>query len=350
MQRSKSPGRSPTPDELASVRLPGPQEYLAGVCGGFAKVITGHPFDTVKGRVQAGAFPTAMEALKQTVAKEGPRALYQGMVPPCISVGCVSGILFFVNSRITAALQPDRTKPLTYQQMFCAGGGAGAVTALILTPLDQMKIWMQVEKRACAKQSATTAAEAAKAVAPPNAASYMGHMTRSATQIGGAQLYRGFVSTTLREIGTFGIFFPCNDFMKKLFTGSDTSNGSPAPQHVPLSTRIAAAGISGVLCWLPCYPIDVIKTRQQLQGNPNLPAIDGGAPRKVPMLQGHSMITVAKQVLREEGLRGFSRGLTPCLLRAFPTYTAQFTLFDVLQTKLRARQWNLKEQEAAAHA
>ena len=78
-------------------------QKLCGVAGGLGKVVTGHPFDTVKSRVQSGAFANSRQALSETFRKEGVAAFYQGVLPPCVSVGIVSGMLFYVNGRIRSA-------------------------------------------------------------------------------------------------------------------------------------------------------------------------------------------------------------------------------------------------------
>lgn len=312
--------RSAAVTQQQPAKLTGTEQYLCGVAGGLGKVFTGHPFDTVKGRVQSGAFPTASAALRDTLKKEGVTALYQGVLPPCISVGIVSGVLFWANTRIRAALQPDPNAPLTYTQMGIAGGGAGAVTAMILTPLDQVKIWLQVERR-----HAGSAAGASSSAGLTG-----GHVRRVLSNIGAGQTYRGFTATTLREVGTFGIFFPLNEYFKACIAaaiGHDASTGQP----LPLSYRLAAAGTAGVLCWLPCYPIDQIKTQQQLQGHPLL-CKDG----QVAMGRGKSMPRVAAEILKEQGQAGFWRGIAPCLLRAFPTYATQFVIYDALVAKVLA--------------
>jgi solute carrier family 25 carnitine/acylcarnitine transporter 20/29 len=334
--------REQTTSRPAPVQLTAVEQYLCGVAGGLGKVVTGHPFDTIKSRVQSGAFSNSKDALVQTIRQEGARAMYQGMLPPCISVGCVSGILFFANARIRRYLQPDTEKQLTYTQMAIAGGGAGAVTAVILTPLDHMKLWMQVERRASGAAAAATSSTAASSSASNSSMSFAGYMARAAHQIGTPQLYRGFAATTLREIGTFGIFFPTNEYLK-LKLGE--ARGVQKDQTLPLHLRVIAAGTSGVLCWLPCYPIDQIKSRQQLQGNPLIEANLAGRPapptgtgmQSVPWGKGRSMLAVGSAIMKHEGLPGFTRGIVPCLLRAFPTYTTQFTLFDILTTALKDR-------------
>lgn len=60
--------------------------FLAGGVGGSCTVIVGHPFDTVKVRLQTMPLPKpgerplftgALDCVKQTVAKEGFAALYK---------------------------------------------------------------------------------------------------------------------------------------------------------------------------------------------------------------------------------------------------------------------------------
>jgi solute carrier family 25 carnitine/acylcarnitine transporter 20/29 len=110
-------------------------------------------------------------------------------------------------------------------------------------------------------------------------------------------------------MGTFGLFFPLNEYFKRqigAYQGRD-------PGSLGVPARILAAGTGGILCWLPCYPIDQIKSRIQLRG------------------RGHysGMASCAWDIYKTEGIRhGFFKGLAPCLTRAFPAYAAQFILFE----------------------
>lgn len=59
--------------------------FVAGIFSGMAKLAIGHPFDTIKVRLQTNdAFRGPLECLWKTVGKEGPTALYKGATPPLL--------------------------------------------------------------------------------------------------------------------------------------------------------------------------------------------------------------------------------------------------------------------------
>ncbi len=54
------------------------KDFIAGTFGGMALVITGHPFDTLKVRLQTappGYFSSFGDCVKQTYTKEGVRSI-----------------------------------------------------------------------------------------------------------------------------------------------------------------------------------------------------------------------------------------------------------------------------------
>lgn len=58
--------------------------FLAGTASGISKLVTGHPLDTIKVRLQTeggyGRFKGPIDCLKQTWKTEGIRGLYKGVV------------------------------------------------------------------------------------------------------------------------------------------------------------------------------------------------------------------------------------------------------------------------------
>lgn len=61
--------------------------FIAGVFSGITKLAVGHPFDTVKVRLQTTdrtQFRGPLDCLLQTVRKEGLSGLYKGATPPLV--------------------------------------------------------------------------------------------------------------------------------------------------------------------------------------------------------------------------------------------------------------------------
>lgn len=95
-------GRRPDDDEGAattsatsssSVRWKG---FVAGTLSGLTKACIGHPFDTLKIRMQCSALGTykgPLDCFRQTVSKEGFRGLYKGLTPPLAGWGLSDSIL-----------------------------------------------------------------------------------------------------------------------------------------------------------------------------------------------------------------------------------------------------------------
>lgn len=68
---------------------------------------------------------------------------------------------------------------------------------------------------------------------------------------------------------------------------------------------LMAGGIAGTLSWLFTFPIDIVKSRLQVDGIDGKPKYNGA-------------VDCLKQSYRAEGLNFFTRGLSSTLIRAFP--------------------------------
>ena len=295
-------------------------------------MVFGHPFDTVKGRLQAGKFATAGEAVRTTLAKEGPLAFYKGVLPPCLSVGLISGVLFrsmaFAEATVRArdvhandASGGANTtpRPLTLAEQTVCGAFAGAMTTPIIAPMELIKLRLQVSRAAAVASDTAGPAATTDAATPTTIRAVL-------RQVGPhpRRVFGGFFVTFLRECGTFGVFFPANELLKRAMRspGEGTTNKAsalrPGERVMPLWKRVVAGGTAGVICWLPCFPIDQVKTVIQLA------ASEPGTAAPPSMRQATS------KLWRTKGWAGFWRGIQPCLLRAFPAYAAQFAVYDAL--------------------
>ena len=83
---------------------------------------------------------------------------------------------------------------------------------------------------------------------------------------------------------------------------------------------LLGGGAAGVANWLVALPVDTLKSRLQAHVAAGCSGGGGGAPPPPPP----GLAALARQLLREEGVRGLYRGLGPALLRAVPANAACF--------------------------
>lgn len=72
-------------------------------------------------------------------------------------------------------------------------------------------------------------------------------------------------------------------------------------------------GLAGEALWLGSYPLDVVKSKMQIDGL--------GADRKYV-----NMRDCFRKTYKGEGLRGFWKGIGPTLLRAMPVSAGTFAV------------------------
>ena len=84
-------------------------------------------------------------------------------------------------------------------------------------------------------------------------------------------------------------------------------------------------GIAAVPMWFFSYPIDVVKSKLQVFNN---------SPDTLRLYLTHSkrrsLRKATLKLYRKEGLRGYYKGLTPCLLRSFPVGGVSMVVYEGL--------------------
>ncbi|KAF2303307.1 hypothetical protein GH714_016521 [Hevea brasiliensis] len=88
------------------------KEYLAGLLAGVATVITGHPFDTVKVKLQkhnaeahAIKYRNGLHCTTRILKTEGVKGLYRGATSSFIGMAFESSLLFGIYSQTKQSLQ-----------------------------------------------------------------------------------------------------------------------------------------------------------------------------------------------------------------------------------------------------
>ncbi|KAI9784638.1 MAG: hypothetical protein M1839_001860 [Geoglossum umbratile] len=296
--------------------------FVAGVFSGIGKLSVGHPFDTVKVRLQTtqkSQFRGPLDCLLQTIRKEGVPGLYKGATPPLIGwmfmdsmsvpppytlrqreeptrkeaddgIHSMLGSLTYYRRLLNENIFNPTTLPYTpggiqkiippqeqeaYRKLptighAIAGIMAGATVSFIAAPVEHIKARLQVQY----------AVDKTKRLysGPINCAQ------RIYTIHGLPGIYHG-LSATLLFRSFFFFWWGSYDIFTRLFS-----------QHTTLSTpaiNFWAGGLSAQVFWITSYPSDVVKQR-----------------------------------IMTDKLGEGRRGFVPCFLRAFPANAVALVAFE----------------------
>lgn len=134
-------------------------ELAAGGLGGFACVITGLPFDTIKVKLQTypSQFKSPLEAFKRTWMQEGFLAMYAGCTPAVVSNVAENAVLFLCYSSCQKAVRwltgISSSENLSVFQQACSGSLASVFSSIAITPPDRVKCILQAQSEHTGRQS-----------------------------------------------------------------------------------------------------------------------------------------------------------------------------------------------------
>lgn len=289
------------------------KDLTAGTVGGAAQLICGHPFDTIKVKLQSQPVPLpgqppkfsgAIDAVKKTIAAEGAGGLFKGMGAPLATVAAFNAVLFSVRGQMEALLRSEPGSALTIQQQVVCGAGAGVAVSFLACPTELIKCRLQA-------QSALAVVGSGVAVKYGGPMDVAKHVLRSAGMKG---LFRGLVPTMAREIpGNAAMFGVYEGLKQYLAGGQDTSK-------LGRGSLMLAGGLAGGSFWISVYPTDVVKSAIQVDDYKN------------PKYSGS--INAFRKILASEGVKGLYKGFGPAMARSVPANAACFLAYEVTRSSL----------------
>ncbi len=258
--------------------------FGAGTVAGASGTLIGHPFDSLKVRLQVGR-----ELVHQKYDLAWMKQLYRGVVPPILTTGAMASINFTIYEASRSWLNtkyffaPTQNSHLC--SVFIAGCTSGAFVSLISTPISVIKIQQQV---ATEKNLVNSIIDIYK-------------------KSGIRGFYRGFSTMLVLESPGRGVYMCSYETCKSLIAyANDTQGRAYSDRSVTTSQtshRILSAALAGIFSWLVVYPFDVVKARVQLDFNRKLYS---------------STWSCAVTTWREGGVRAMYRGIVYTLVRAGP--------------------------------
>ena len=139
-------------------------------------------------------------------------------------------------------------------------------------------------------------------------------------------LFKGLVPTLVGVVPARSINFFTYGNGKKII--ADRFNGGQENSYV----HLFAAAIAGIITGTATNPIWVVKTRLQLSASDKLTTATTAAvaSRSSPSVGGGVVFSTIKQIAREEGIRGFYKGLSASYL-GVTEGTIQWVLYERLK-------------------
>ncbi|KAJ5815104.1 Mitochondrial carrier protein [Penicillium riverlandense] len=289
--------QSEQPETQKQQRLHTPQwvSLVAGGIAGSVEATVTYPFEYSKTRVQLlkhGAVQTSnpLRLIYQVARQEGIGALYTGCSTLVIGTTAKAAVRFVSYDTIRNLLSDERGV-LSAGRGMLAGLTAGAVeSVLAVTPTERIKTAL-IDDAKGARQFKSSL-----------------HATSVLVQRHGiAEIYRGLLSTTLKQSATSAVRMGTYNILKE----ATKSRGIT----LNVFTTFGVGAIAGVVTVYATQPFDTIKTRAQ-------------------SVHGAGMGEAIRSVIRDYGVRGFWKGSSMRLGRLLLSGGIVFSVYEEISAIL----------------
>lgn len=247
---------------------------------------------------QSGLFSMFLMA----VTKEGSMTMWKGATPAVCRQVVTGGIGVGLYPVVRRVYVGQESEP-QMRQRICAGATTGAVAQFIASPLDVVKVRLQVQ-----------ATEVARGKQP----TYRG-MIDAFVRIGRNEgipgYFRGLSPSLFRAAAQYGVGTATYDVVKhKLVHTRELPDTT--------STHMLASVASGLASAIAGCPADVVKTRMIAQ------LLHGGRPIY------RNTLDCMLQTVAKDGVRGMYKGFLPTWMRLAPWQLIFFVAFEQISLLL----------------
>lgn len=283
-------------------------KYLmaGGVAGAISRTVTA-PLDRLKVLLQVQTkvphSSGVVKGLMQIYQESGVVGFFRGNGINVVKVAPEQAIKFYayeMAKRLVVGVGPDGEPLQAIGPLgrLAAGGLAGAVAQTCIYPLDLVKTRLQTY------QGGRT----------PTLAGLAGDIL---AKEGPLAFYRGLTPSLLGMVPYAGldlaVYETLKDFSHK-FTGQE-----PGPWK-----QLACGMVSGAFGATVVYPLQLVRTRMQAQTVRS-------------ELQYTGMVDAFRKTLRNEGVRGFYKGLLPNMLKVAPAASITYIVYEDMKRRLAIR-------------
>jgi solute carrier family 25 citrate transporter 1 len=271
--------------------------WVSLTAGGFAGAVEAactYPFEFAKTRMQLRSDvpknaprPNPFLVVRDVFRQEGLRALYKGCGSLVVGSIAKDGVRFLAFDAIKDLLKDDTTDTLSPAGNLLAGMGAGVLASILaVTPTERIKTALIDDARTPGTRRFHSTA----------------HCIRTIWTEGGVRgLYAGLAGTTLKQAGASGCRLGAYNILKDYEKKRGIEQG--------VGTNFANGVVAGVVTTYATQPFDTVKTRSQ-------------------SAKGATAVQAFKDIMMEDGVRGFWRGTVMRLGRTVFAGGILFTVYE----------------------
>ncbi|PRQ28981.1 putative mitochondrial carrier domain-containing protein [Rosa chinensis] len=288
----------------------GYKEYVAGLLAGVATVGTGHPFDTVKVKMQMHntvehgiTYRNGLHCTVRILRTEGIKGLYRGATSSFMGVAFESSLLFGMYSQMKQSLQGNVQSAVPQPQIIIPSAAfGGAMISFILCPSELVKCRMQV-------QGTDSLVPISSRYAGP-----LDCALKTVKEDGVRGIFRGGFTTFLREATGNAVFFTVYEYVRYHMHLQLKSASSDHKNLIDVGVGIVSGGLGGIAFWSAVLPLDVAKTIIQTSADKN---------------STRNPFQILSSIYKMAGLKGCYTGLGPTIVRAFPANAAAIVSWEI---------------------
>jgi len=303
---------------FSTIRTAKYEHLLAGVSGGVVSTVVLHPLDLLKvrfavddGQTKRPHYTSLRHAVKVILNQEGVRGFYKGITPNVAGAGSAWGLYFLFYSTIKSEMQQGNSKTgLPPAMHMLAAAQSGVLTLAMTNP-----IWV-VKTRLCLQYDAVMPAPSGGGGVGDGRKTYKG-MLDAFYKIGRYEgmrgLYKGFVP------GLWGVSHGAIQFMayEDLKSRYNHFKEQPIDSKLGAGEYIFCAAVSKLVAAVTTYPYQVVRARLQDQNSHHNRALE-----------------CIRDTYRNEGVKGFYKGIVPNLTRVVPACAICFVVYEKVSAYL----------------
>ncbi|CAF2048703.1 unnamed protein product [Rotaria magnacalcarata] len=275
---------------------------IAGATLGLLVSILVSPLDVVKTRFQVKRLPkgvsgTPLLSVIYTLGqREGFRAFYKGLGATMLGYA-PNWAVYFTVYQWSKKLFASHLSSLSFEHDMLinlfASVTAGAISNMVIAPMWTIRTRMMTQSN---HEDYRNSFHAAQKI----------YKTE-----GLYALYRGVIPSMIGLVHV-GIQFPLYEYLKKKFAIYSSSD-----EHLSITQLMLASSISKLIASCVAYPHETIRSRLQDAGYARRLQSEYSTTTK-PFREYKNVRDAVQTIAREEGVRGFYRGIVPTLIRTVP--------------------------------